>query len=75
MRSAERSLTTVQRFDQPGDRHRADDPARTAHLALSLITVWSIRTGRRLRAAPISDLTAAELETFWADPLMDDEPP
>ncbi|QXJ21844.1 hypothetical protein AGRA3207_002745 [Actinomadura graeca] len=49
-----------------GDRpegDRGDD----AFLALSLITIWATRTGRTLRAVPIGELTADELEDFWAD--------
>jgi hypothetical protein len=38
-----------------------------AVLALALFTVWAARTGRNLRPVPLSELTAEELITFWAD--------
>lgn len=41
-----------------------------AHMALALITVWAIHTGRSLPQAPMSELTAEELEDFWADEQM-----
>ncbi len=56
------SLTTSRRGDWlEGDS--SDD----ALMALSLITVWATRTGRSLRAVPVHELTAQELEDFWAD--------
>ncbi|HEY7489452.1 MAG TPA: hypothetical protein VH912_33750 [Streptosporangiaceae bacterium] len=36
-------------------------------VAMALYAIWAIRTGRTLRNAPISELTAEELEDFWAD--------
>ncbi|WP_067481950.1 hypothetical protein [Actinomadura hibisca] len=47
-----------------------DATADDALMALSLITVWSMRTGRSLRPVPVSELTAQELEDFWADDQM-----
>jgi len=43
-------------------------------LALALITIWATRTGRRLRAVPISELSAEELVAFWADDQLDEHP-
>ncbi|MBO2461477.1 hypothetical protein [Actinomadura violacea] len=43
------------------------DDARTA---LSLITMWALQTGRTLPAVPIEQLTARQLEDFWADDSM-----
>lgn len=40
-------------------------------MALALITVWAIRTGRELRLAPVSELSAEELVAFWADDQLD----
>jgi hypothetical protein len=34
---------------------------------MSLFTTWAARTGRVLRAVPVSDLDAEELIDFWAD--------
>lgn len=49
-------------------------PSRDDHdLALSLITTWTMRTGRILRPAPVSELTPEELVNFWADDQL--EPP
>jgi hypothetical protein len=42
-------------------------------LTLSLITAWTMRTGRVLRSVRISELTAEELVNFWADDQL--EPP
>lgn len=41
-----------------------------ARAALSLITTWSIQTGKTLPPVPIEDLTARHLEDFWADDSM-----
>ncbi|MER6809909.1 hypothetical protein ABT299_11570 [Spirillospora sp. NPDC000708] len=41
-----------------------------ARAALSLITMWSIQTGKALPAVPIEKLTARQLEDFWADESM-----
>ncbi|MFC9973309.1 hypothetical protein ACFVH6_20695 [Spirillospora sp. NPDC127200] len=41
--------------------------AEDALMALTLITTWAMRTGRRLRSVPVEELTAEELEAFWAD--------
>lgn len=43
-------------------------------LAQALFTVWATRTGRTLRAVPLSDLTACELIEFWADDQLDYPP-
>jgi hypothetical protein len=43
-----------------------EDPA----LALTLVSTWSLLTGRRLRTLKRSDLNADELIDFWADPQM-----
>jgi hypothetical protein len=40
-------------------------------LARALFTVWAARTGRVLRAVPVTDLTADELVDFWADDQLD----
>ena len=49
---------------QPGE-----PPGDAALMALSLFTVWAVRTGRTLRPVPVRQLTAEELETFWDDHL------
>jgi hypothetical protein len=36
-------------------------------LARSLFTTWIVRTGRMLRAVPVTELTPDELIEFWAD--------
>jgi len=43
-------------------------------LAHALFTVWAARTGRTLRAVPVTDLTAGELMDFWADDQLDYPP-
>jgi hypothetical protein len=48
---------------------RPDD----ALLARSLFTTWAVRTGRILRAVPVTELTPGELIEFWADDQL--EPP
>lgn len=40
-------------------------------LARSLFATWAARTGRTLRAVPVTELTAEELLEFWADDQMD----
>ncbi len=45
-----------------------------AALALALFTVWAARTGRVLRAVPVTDLTPDELIDFWADDQLDYPP-
>jgi len=40
-------------------------------LARSLYTVWAIRTGRTLRAVPITELNPGELIEFWADDQLE----
>jgi hypothetical protein len=47
--------------------------AADAALARLLFTTWAVRTGRVLRAVPITELTAEELIDFWADDQL--EPP
>jgi hypothetical protein len=49
-------------------------PTRRPVLALALITIWATRTGRMLRAAPISELSAEELVAFWADDQLEEHP-
>ncbi len=44
-----------------------------AYMALALMTVWAIRTGRPLPTSPVHELSAEELEDFWADHLMSDD--
>jgi len=41
-------------------------------LARTLFTVWAARTGRELRAVPVTELTADELIEFWADDQLGD---
>jgi hypothetical protein len=43
-------------------------------IALALITIWATRTGRMLRAVPISELSAEELVAFWADDQIEEHP-
>jgi hypothetical protein len=43
-----------------------EDPA----LALTLISTWSLLTGRRLRVVDRAELNVEELIDFWADPQM-----
>ncbi|MFC4910103.1 hypothetical protein [Actinomadura gamaensis] len=50
-------------------------PRRTAsadeeQMALSLVTLWAMRTGRTPPPGPYPSLPAAELIDFWADPHM-----
>jgi hypothetical protein len=42
-------------------------PGDSALIALSLFTVWAVRTGRKVPPVPVTQLTAAELEAFWDD--------
>ncbi len=52
----------------------AGEPAgEDAYMALVLMTVWAIHTGRPLPAVPVNELSAEELEEFWADHLISDE--
>ncbi|TDE32808.1 hypothetical protein [Actinomadura sp. 6K520] len=51
----------------PGTGATCLDDARAA---LALITMWSIQTGKTLPAVPIEQLTARQLEDFWADDSM-----
>lgn len=47
-----------------------------AWLGSVLAATWALRTGRVLRQdVPCDALTADELVTFWADPLLDYDPP
>ncbi|MCP2339336.1 hypothetical protein [Actinomadura rupiterrae] len=39
-------------------------------IALSLVTLWAMRTGRTPPPVPYNALPAAELIDFWADPHM-----
>jgi hypothetical protein len=48
------------------DSCMCDDPA----LALTLISTWSLLTGRRLRTVDRTKLNVDELIDFWADPRM-----
>ena len=52
-----------------GQSGRSDDDI----LALTVITIWATRSGRMLRAVPISELSAEELVSFWADDLMEEQ--
>jgi len=45
--------------------------AADAALARSLFTTWAVRTGRVLRAVPVTELTAEELIDFWADDQLE----
>lgn len=58
-------------FDDP-DLPAGARVSDAALMALSLFTVWAVRTGRTLRPVPIADLTAQEIEAFWADDQLDD---
>lgn len=51
-------------------KYADDNPPEDQALALSLITVWAMRTGQRLRQVPVSELTAEELIDFWADDYL-----
>jgi hypothetical protein len=46
-------------------------PPADIALALALFTVWAARTGRALRAVPVTDLFSEELIDFWADDQID----
>ncbi|MEV5571847.1 hypothetical protein AB0L06_17510 [Spirillospora sp. NPDC052269] len=48
-------------------------PADADRMALSLVTLWAMRTGRTPPPAPYTALTGAELLAFWADPRMEPE--
>jgi hypothetical protein len=41
-------------------------------VARSLYTIWAVRTGRRLRDVPVSELTPEELVDFWADDELEE---
>lgn len=65
------------RTELPGDPSCFNEPqmagdltVEDAYLALALVTVWALRTGRSLPTVPLSELTIEELETFWADEQM-----
>ncbi|MFI6520567.1 hypothetical protein ACIBF1_33795 [Spirillospora sp. NPDC050679] len=45
-----------------------------ALMALTLMTTWAMRTGRALRSVPVEELSVEELEAFWADDDLPDEP-
>jgi hypothetical protein len=49
-------------------------PPGDVALAHALFTVWAARTGRTLRAVPVTELTAGELLDFWADDQLDYPP-
>jgi hypothetical protein len=55
--------------------YRQSGPPDDHILAMALITIWATRTGRMLRAVPISELSAGELVAFWADDQMEEPPP
>jgi hypothetical protein len=42
-------------------------------VAIALITVWAVRTGRALRPAPAEQWSVEELIAFWADDQLEDE--
>lgn len=42
-------------------------------VAVALITVWAVRTGRALRDAPAEQWSAEELIAFWADDQLEEE--
>lgn len=46
-------------------------PPDDAELARSLYTTWAVRTGRALRAVPVTELTADELIEFWSDDQLE----
>ena len=49
-------------------------PPGDVALAHALFTVWAARTGRMLRAVPITELTAGELIDFWEDDQLNYPP-
>lgn len=49
-------------------------PPGDAELARSLYTTWAVRTGRALRAVPVTELTADELIDFWSDDQLERQP-
>ncbi|GGU89972.1 hypothetical protein GCM10010182_00510 [Actinomadura cremea] len=55
-------------FNEP--QMAGDLTVEDAYLALALVTVWALRTGRPLPTVPLSELTTAELEHFWTDEQM-----
>jgi hypothetical protein len=58
-----------------GARAAYGEPAWSAAdtiLAVSLFTVWAIRTGRGLPDAAVTELTPEELIEFWADDQLDE---
>lgn len=48
-------------------------PADEATMALTLVTTWIIRTGRSIPPVPVNELSAEEIEDFWADEQMLDK--
>ncbi|QXJ25780.1 hypothetical protein AGRA3207_007330 [Actinomadura graeca] len=65
-----RAASPLQRLISCTDVQTGADCLDDARAALSLITTWSIRTGKSLPCAPIEQLSARQLEDFWADDSM-----
>ncbi|MFC5181142.1 hypothetical protein [Actinomadura harenae] len=57
----------------PGPGPEPGDPAPpdADRMALSLVTLWAMRTGRTPPPAPYTALTGIELLAFWADPALE----
>ncbi|MBA9005051.1 hypothetical protein [Thermomonospora cellulosilytica] len=60
-------LSTLPVFDS--------DEAYWREMARLLFSTWAARTGRTLPHVPVSQLSPQQLEDFWADDRLDDDPP
>ncbi|MFC4052799.1 hypothetical protein ACFOY4_24185 [Actinomadura syzygii] len=64
-------MSTARRARERG-RRTGPQCADEAALAMTLTTVWMVRTGRLLDRKPIMhELSADELVEFWDDPLRE----
>jgi hypothetical protein len=46
-------------------------PSADVSLARMLFAIWAARTGRVLRAVPVTELTEEELLEFWTDDQLE----
>jgi hypothetical protein len=67
-------IVALQASGHPVPRGAPMWSAADAALARSLFTTWAVRTGRVLRAVPVTELTAEELIDFWADDQLEPLP-
>ena len=55
----------------PADGRYVAVPDDDQVLALMLIAIWTVRTGRALRTVPVRELSPEELVNFWADDQLE----